>query len=188
MKQNLFRTVALALFSTVLCGRTHSQTPNDDRHTNLSNPPANLPSETQVVGIVDEVNSHEIEVAQKAIEKSKNEEVLSFARQMIADHGEARLKLGEVGIQPAGSDIVNKMKEKHRAAGARLDKLEGTAFDRAYIAAMVDGHTAVLEKFDKKLIPAAKTGALTAYLRDTRQTIETHLEHARRIKTGLGVK
>ncbi len=191
MKTIITRAAAVAAFAVALGAPSFAQAQGDEHHSlhsNLTNPPVDLPSEAQVVGILDEVNDHEIEAAQTAVDKSRNEEVLSFARQMIVDHGEARRKLGEVGIQPARGELVNKLKEKHKSSSMRLAKLDGEAFDRAYVAAMVDGHTAVLEKLDKKLIPAAKTGALTTYVRDFRPTVEAHLEHARRIKTALGTK
>ncbi|UPT74718.1 MAG: DUF4142 domain-containing protein [Elusimicrobiota bacterium] len=188
------KTIFLAAFCAALTVPSFAQHPTaeapGDKHrtTHLANPPVAGISEAEAVAVLDLVNQDEIAFAQKAVEKSKNEEVLAFARQMIVDHGENRRKLGEIGIQPANGELSNKLRDKHLGISRKLDRAEGSDFDRAYIGAMVDGHNGLLEKIDKKLAPAAKTAALATHVQDTRPVVEAHLEHARRIKRGLGTK
>ncbi len=159
-----------------------------DSHSNVTNPPVDGLGEAQVVGVIDEVHTGEIDAAQLALKKSNNEAVLEFARRMIADHGDSRRRLEETGVKSGRSDVSAKLKAKHKEMGAHLSALNGPAFDRAYASAMVDGHTMVLEKTDKKLIPGAKTAALATYVQEFRTTVDSHLEHARRLKASLGTK
>jgi putative membrane protein len=189
---------ALAL-ATVLCGpvlaqnmgTTNTVEPGSDRrHTDLSNPPAgaDVLSEAGVVGFLQTVDQSETEAAQAALARSKNEDVLAFARQMIVDHGEASRKLNDVGIQPVNSEPNRKLKEREKMISRKLNRLEGPAFDRAYMSAQVEDHATVLENIDRKFIPSAKSGMLSSHLQERRPVIESHLEHARRIKASLGAK
>ena len=180
---------ALAAFALALAGPAAAQkNPADEPHTRLANPPANMPSEAQIVGFLDEVDQSGIDASQMALERSKNDDVLDFANRMIAHHEENRRKTGELGISASRGELASKFKEKRKATASRLGRLEGPAFDRAYMAAMVDDHVAALDKLDRKAIPAAKTGALARHLQDTRPAVEEHLEEARRIKASLGAR
>lgn len=192
------RAAALAALGTALCvpfARSASDdqprmldTSADHGHTRLANPPADAMSEAGIVGVLQTVDKSETEAAQMALERSKNEEVLAFARQMIVDHGEASRKLNDVGIQATSGDMDRRLKDRAKAASRRFGKLEGPAFDRAYMAAMVDDHQMVLDNIDRKFAPSAKSGMLVTHLQEQRPVIESHLEHARRIKIGLGSK
>jgi putative membrane protein len=180
--------IALAAALCVPPAARASDTGAERRHTKLANPAADMMSETQIVGMLQAVDQSETEAAQIALERSKNEDVLSFARQMIVDHGEAARKLGEVGIQGTSSEGSRKLKERSKTASRRFTRLEGPAFDRAYMAAQVEDHAMVLDKIDRKFAPAAKSGMLVTHLQERRPVIESHLEHARRIRTSLGTK
>ena len=183
---------AVIALAAVLCEPVQAQNTgmSDQRHTDLSNPPAgaDMLSEAGIVGALQTVDQSETEAAQAALARSKNEDVLAFARQMIVDHGEASRKLNDVGIQPVNSDINRRLKEKERMTSRKLNRLEGPAFDRAYMAAMVEDHQMVLDKIDRKFVPSAKSGKLAAHLQERRPVIESHLEHARRIKASLGTR
>ncbi len=191
--KTIIRAAALGACAAALCLPVRAaddvtEERANPRHSQFERPVADGIGESDAVGILEEIHQHEIDAAAIAQRKSQNEEVLAFARQMTADHSEAKSRLGTVGIEGSGSEHTLRMREKHRAAIRRLEKLEGAAFDRAYMSQMVDGHTMALEKIDKKIKPAAKTGAFTTYVAELRPGVETHLEHARRIKTELGRK
>ena len=192
-----------AVLAAALCGTAFAQDdtkngsmntgtePGTERGhaTRLANPPAvGMLSEGAIVGFFQSVDQAETEAAQAALERSKNEEVLSFARQMIVDHGDASRKLNDVGIQPVNSDMNRKLKEHAKSNSRRLSRLEGPAFDRAYINGQVEDHAMVLDKIDTKVAPAAKSQTLVTHVQERRPVIESHLEHARRIKASIGAK
>jgi len=196
------RTSFCAVFAVALCvpmlhaqadvdpseNRTHVDPASGHQRTGLANPPANGIAEADIVGFMRAVDQSEIDASQMALDKSKNEDVRAFAREMIDDHQKANRELDEVGIEPADSSLSNRLKERSKMTSTRLSHLEGSAFDRAYMSAMVDDHTMVLDKLDKRMIPSAKTGTLATNLREQRPIIESHLDHARRVKTALGTK
>lgn len=185
MMKHLFAAAVLA----ALCSPAFAQrTPADEPGTRLANPPAAGLSEREVVGMLQTVNKGELEAAQMAVERSTNEQVIAYARRMIADHEENNRKLETVGVRPARGEFTNKMERKHKSLSNRLGRLEGANFDRAYMNAMIEDHEMVIDKLDKKMIPAAKTGALSSHLTETRSAVESHLEEARRIKSSLGTR
>jgi putative membrane protein len=187
--------VAAALAAT-LCGpafaddSTTASPGYDRRHTDLANPPAgaDMLSEAAIAGVLQTVDQSETDAAQTALARSKNEDVLAFARQMIVDHGEASRKLNDIGVRTTNSELNRKLKENAKMTSRKLNRLEGPAFDRAYINAQVEDHAMVLDKIDRKFIPSAKSGALSSHLQERRPVIESHLEHARRIKASLGTR
>jgi putative membrane protein len=179
----------IKLLSTVLaaslCGPAFAQS-----HTDLANPPAgaDMLSEAAIAGVLQTVDQSETEAAQTALARSKNEDVLAFARQMIVDHGESSRKLNDIGIRTSNSELNRRLKEISKMTSRKLNRLDGAAFDRAYINAQVEDHAMVLDKIDRKFIPSAKSGALSSHLQERRPVIESHLEHARRIKASLGTR
>ena len=75
----------------------------------------------------------EIDTAKLALASSRNAEVKAFAQQMVDDHTRA---LGDVTAlaQNKGVSLPTAPDAKHKALAARLGKLKGEQFDRAYIA------------------------------------------------------
>ena len=68
---------------------------------------------------------------------------------------------------------------------AKLKKLKGSAFDKAYVDHEVAYHEQVLDAIDKVLIPNAKNAELKGLIEKVRPAIETHLEHAKHIQASL---
>lgn len=159
------------------------------RHTAPDNrAPAEYLNEREAVGLLETVDDSEIENARLALERSKNDDVLEYARHMIADHEDARRMIGETGIKGMGSEARRQVQDRTRMTANRLKRLEGGAFDRAYIASQVDNHQMVLDKIDQKIVPHAKTGAFATHVQDRRPVIQSHLDEARRLKSRLGTR
>lgn len=183
------RAVAAAVLASVFSAPAFAQrTPVDEPSTRLANPPVSGLSESEVAGIIDEVNQHEIAAGQIAVDRAQNPEVKEFARKMVSEHEDNRSKLEATGLRRSRSEMTNKMQGKRKALNSRLGRLDGAAFDRTYMNAMVEEHQMLLEKLDRKMIPAAKSGQLASHLAETRSAVELHLEEARRIKASLGTK
>jgi putative membrane protein len=69
---------------------------------------------------------------------------------------------------------------------ASLRKLNGPAFDKAYVDHEVAYHQAVLDAVDKTLIPSAKNAELKALLVKVRPAFVAHLQHAKTLQASLG--
>lgn len=91
-------------------------------------------------------NMAEVNAGKMAVSKSQNPEVKAFAQKMIDDHTKA---LGEVTTlaQSKSVTLPTDVDPPHKAMAAKLDKLSGDAFDKAYMKdAGVSDHTKVHAK------------------------------------------
>jgi putative membrane protein len=83
-------------------------------------------------------NMAEIELGQLAQQQAQDPQVKQFAQMMVDEHTKALDQLktaaGGQGTIPSALD------SKHQKLHDKLAKLQGAEFDRAYMAAMVDGH------------------------------------------------
>jgi len=63
--------------------------------------------------------------------------------------------------------------------------LNGEQFERAYLAAMVKGHTDVLGTIDNELLKAVKNEPLKKHLTETRGHVAAHLEKAKQLQGNM---
>ncbi|RSZ58151.1 DUF4142 domain-containing protein [Massilia atriviolacea] len=130
-----------------------------------------------IVADMARANMAEIEAGKLALTNSQNAQVKAFAQQMIDDHTKA---LGDVTqlAQSKGVTLPTELDSKHKAMAAKLGKLNGDAFDKAYMAqAGVGDHKAVhaaLKKFEAK----AKDPDVKALAAKMLPTVEQHLHAA----------
>lgn len=122
-------------------------------------------------------NMAEVEAGKMAISKTQNAQVKSFAQKMIDDHSKA---LGDVAAlaQSKGITLPTTVDAPHKAMAAKLNKLSGAAFDKAYMAgAGVSDHAKVrakLKGFERK----AKDAEVKALASKMLPTVEEHLHMA----------
>lgn len=148
------------------------------------------PTDPQIAAIVDTANQVDIDAGKLAKSTSQSKDVQKFAQQMITDH---------TGVNKAASDLLTKLKvtpelsttsEKLQKGGDEnldsLKKLQGHAFDKAYIDHEVAYHEAVIKMLDKTLIPSAQNAELKALLVKVRPAFEAHLAHAKTLQAELG--
>jgi len=150
------------------------------------------PSDPQIAGIVVTANQIDIDAGKLAKDRTKNKEVQAFADQMITDHTavnkQAVALANKLKVKPEDSDTSKSLKEGAQKNMANLKKLNGAAFDKAYIDHEVAYHQAVLDAIDKTLIPSAKNEELKALITKVRPAIAAHLDHAKMIQGKLGGK
>ena len=87
----------------------------------------------------------EVQLGQMASERGSHADVKAFGQMMVKDHSQAGKELSQAAMQmnlPMPTDID----QKHKDLVDRLSKLQGPAFDREYMTAMVQGHEEVLSK------------------------------------------
>jgi len=90
-------------------------------------------------------NLAEVQLGKMASEKASNSDVKAFGQMMVQDHTQANNELKQIAsqlkVQP-----TTQLDQKHKDLSDKLSKLNGAAFDREYINAMVMGHEEVLGK------------------------------------------
>jgi len=121
----------------------------------------------------------EVELGKLAQEKASSPEVKQFGQRMVTDHSQAANQLKQVAEQK-GVTLPDTLSAKDKATKARLEKLSGDQFDRAYMKDMVMDHTLDVREFKNE----AKTGKdpdLKNFASQTAPTLEEHLKQAKSI-------
>lgn len=152
-------------------------------------PSAGSLSDPQIAAIVVAANQVDIDAGELALKRSKNEEVKKFAQRMITDH---------TAVNKSAVDLVTRLKltpepseaSRGLTAGgadsrATLDKLDGGAFDRAYVANEVAYHKAVIGVLVSQLIPSATNPELKTTLVSVKPAFDAHLQHAEQVQATL---
>ncbi len=128
----------------------------------------------------------EVEMGRLAAKQAQSSDVKQFAARMIADH----TKAGDESKQLAQQKKVMlppDVSPAHKEMMAKLSKLSGAEFDRAYVMAMVEDH----EK-DVTAFTATAKGAvdadLKAYAAKTLPTLKEHLQMIRDIAAKMSEK
>jgi predicted outer membrane protein len=122
-------------------------------------------------------NMAEIEGGKMAQSKGTSAEVKAFAQQMIDDHG-ANLKEVQTLAEARGVTLPTEPDAKHKAMAAKLEKMSGADFDKAYMKqAGVQDHKTVHAKLmaaSKK----AKDADVKALVDKTEPVVAQHLKSA----------
>jgi putative membrane protein len=147
------------------------------------------PTDPQIAAIVDTANQVDIDAGKLAKSTAQSKDVQQFAQQMITDHTAVNKSASELVTKLNVTPELSTTSEKLQKGGddnlAALKKLQGHAFDKAYIDHEVKYHEAVIKMLDKTLIPSAKNAELKALLVKVRPAFEAHLEHARKLQAEL---
>ena len=148
------------------------------------------PTDPQIAAIVVTANQVDIDAGKLARSRSKSKDVQQFAQQMITDHTgvnkQATALVQKLKVKPEHSDTSRNLKKGGDENIARLKKLQGTEFDKAYVDQEVSYHQAVLDAIDKTLLPSAKNAELKSLIAKVRPAIAAHLDHAKHLQAALG--
>lgn len=152
-------------------------------------PSASTLSDAQIAAIVVAANQVDIDAGQLAIKKTKTPEVKKFAERMITDHtavNKAAVELvTKLKVTPVESDVSKSLATGGSDTRAKLEKLEGDAFDRAYVDNEVAYHDAVIGVLKTQLIPSASNKELKDALVGAQPAFDAHLQHAKEIQAAL---
>jgi putative membrane protein len=121
----------------------------------------------------------EVELGKLAAEKGQSDEVKKFGQRMVDDHSKANDQLKQLA-ESKGVTLPTDLSAKDKATKARLDKLSGEKFDRAYMNDMVQDHTKDVSEF-KKESTTAKDSDVKNFASQTLPTLQDHLKEARSI-------
>lgn len=146
-------------------------------------PAAGSVPENAALGVLNAINEHEIAAGEQAISKKVDGEVAAYARMMIEQHSENRTKTSALGAD-ADAAQAQAQRRKGEQELASLAAQDGDAYRKAYIDAMVKGHTEALATLDGTLIPSAGRQDVKDHLATTRQHVAEHLEQAKRLQQG----
>jgi putative membrane protein len=192
MVNNLIRRatlpVVLAVFSIGMVTAAAAQSSNDKTSSASSGTSSAklAPADRQFVRKAAEGGLAEVELGKLASEKAESPDVKQFGQRMVDDHTKANDQLKQVASEK-GVTVPDKLSAKDAATKARLEKLSGKAFDRAYMRDMVTDHTKDVSEFRMES-KNAKDPDVKNFASQTLPTLKDHLKEAKSIAPKAGVK
>ena len=126
----------------------------------------------------------EVSLGKLAAEKATNPNVKQFAQRMVDDHSKANDELKTYASQKSVT-LPTEVDPAHKANEARLSKLSGEAFDKAYMADMVKDHDKDVAAF-KHASTSASDPDLKAWAAKTLPTLQEHQSMAKSLNTKVG--
>ena len=118
----------------------------------------------------------EVEAGKVAEQRAANDKVKQFGARMVQDHGKANDELKQIasgkGLQLPTAPEAHEQQEM-----ARMQKLSGAEFDRAYMDHMVKDHKKDVAEF-KKQASSGKDPEIKAFAAKTLPTLQEHLKMA----------
>lgn len=147
------------------------------------------PTDPQIAHIAYTAGVIDVEAAKQAIKKSKNKAVLAFAHDMVRDHEavnkQALALVKKLKVKPEDNDTSRTLSKQAKDERAKLAKLKGAAFDKAYVENEVAYHKAVDSALETTLIPSADNAELKTLLQTGLKIFQGHEQHAEHVAASL---
>jgi putative membrane protein len=139
-------------------------------------------TDPQIAHIAYTAGDLDVKAAQLALKISKNAEVIAFANNMASDHAavndQALVLLKKLGVTPEDNDVSEGLVKQSGEEQAKLAKLTGANFDKAYAANELAYHKTVNDALEKTLIPSTSNPELKDLLSTGLKIFQGHQEHA----------
>lgn len=128
----------------------------------------------------------EVDLGNQAKDKASNSDVKQFGDKMVTDHSKANDELKSLAEQK-NITLPTALTAKDKSTEARLSKLSGAAYDKAYMHDMVLDHEHDVAAFRKEA-KSGKDPDLKAFASKTLPTLEEHLKLARQDAAKVGAQ
>ena len=132
----------------------------------------------------------DIDAAKQALTKTQSASVRSFANQMVADHtavnDTALALVKKLNLTPEQNPTSTALSDGAKKKRTEYAKLNGAAFDRAYVENEVVYHKTVNDALRNTLIPNAKNTELKSLLETGLKLFQEHQIHAEMLAATLG--
>lgn len=162
------RLAAVILFASMTASAQPTTVPSADRTF----------AEKAAMGGVAEVQSGKL-----AEQKGVNAQVKQFGARMAQDHAKAGDELKQIA-SGKGLKLPDEPDPQSKQEMAKLEKLSGAAFDRAYMSHMVADHKKDIAAFEKEAA-SGKDPEIKAYAAKTLPTLREHLQIAAAAEAAL---
>jgi putative membrane protein len=131
-----------------------------------------------------EGNFAEVQMGELAQKNGQSEDVKSFGKMLVTDHGDANKKAMDVAksmnvTAPSGPNT------KQKADYDKMAKMNGAAFDKMFAQHMVADHKKDIAAYKKE---TKKTDAAGQYAADTLSTLQKHLDTATSLQRQTSAK
>jgi putative membrane protein len=147
------------------------------------------PTDPQIAHIAYTAGVIDIAAAKQALTKSSNKDVKAFAEDMVRDHEAVNKQaldlVKKLKVTPEDNDTSKTLSKNAAAKLDELGKLNGAAFDKAYVANEVAYHKAVDSALETTLIPSASNAELKSLLETGLKIFQGHEQHAEHVASEL---
>lgn len=140
-------------------------------------------TDPEIASVAVTANQIDVNYGKIALKKAKSPEAKQFAQTMINDH-ESIIKqatdlAAKLGVTPKDNAVTQSLLSGEKEMTAKLNKLSGAAFDKAYIDNEVAYHDAVISSVKNILIPQSQNQELKDLLIKVSPLLDHHLEMAK---------
>jgi putative membrane protein len=146
-------------------------------------------TDPQIAHIAYTAGKLDITAAKQALERSANPNVKAFAADMVRDNEavnkQAIALFKKLRVTPKDNDTSRTLSRNAAVKTKELSKLNGAAFDKAYVDNEVIYHKIVDDALETHLIPSASNAELKDLLKAARKTIQGHEQHAQQVAAEL---
>jgi len=125
----------------------------------------------------------EVEMGKLAADKGSDPDVKAFGQQMVDDHSKANDQLMSVA-KDESMTLPSEPNPKQKAMMAKLKMLSGSAFDKAYVNAMVKDHIEDVADFKKESTSGADP-KIKDFATTTLPTLQGHLDKIKAIQSKM---
>ncbi|PDT16612.1 hypothetical protein CO670_11635 [Rhizobium sp. J15] len=147
------------------------------------------PTDPQIAHIAYTAGQIDVTAAEQALKKSKNADVIEFAKTMERDHkavnDQALALVKTLKVTPEDNAISQSLSTQASKELTRLDTLDGAAFDKAYVENEVAYHKSVNDALAKVLIPSAQNKELKSLLETGLTLFKQHQMHAEHLASTI---
>ena len=147
------------------------------------------PTDPQIAHIAYTAGVIDIAAAKQALGKTKNKEVKAFAQDMVRDHQavnkQALALVKKLKVTPQDNETSRSLSKSAGEERAKLARLKGAAFDKAYAENEVAYHKNVNSALETTLIPNANNPELKNLLQTGLKIFQGHEQHAEQVASSL---
>ena len=130
-----------------------------------------------------ETNIAEVALGKVAIERATTATVRELATKLMADHQKV-MELNRALSEKLGLPVPDQPSAEQQATGDKVKAQTGAAFDAAYVAAQVEGHTKSISKAQQE-ISSGSHPDVKAFATDYAPKAQMHLQHAQAAQAEL---
>jgi len=146
-------------------------------------------NDAQIAHIAYTAGNIDVAAGKQALAKSKDKAVRDFASEMVRDHtavnDQALALVKKLNVTPQDNATSQALSKEAAAKLASYAKLEGKAFDKAYVANEVAYHKTVNGALKTQLIPGAQNAELKSLLQTGLKLFTDHQTHAEHLAASV---
>ncbi len=146
-------------------------------------------NDAQIAHIAYTAGNIDVAAGKQALAKSRDKAIRDFAEEMVRDHSavndQALALVKKLNVTPQDNPTSQALSKDAAAKLAAYAKLDGKAFDKAYVDNEVAYHKTVNGALATQLIPGAQNAELRALLQTGLKLFKEHQAHAEHLAAAL---